>query len=87
MGECIHAHSSVVIDSEGSTFRAETWGERRPDGTWWGWIEFTPREGGEVLITDQETSQPDRGALAYWATGLEPTYLEGALIRARDLAF
>ena len=36
-----------------------------------------------VLRTDQETSQPNRSALEYWADGLEPIYLEGALARAQ----
>ena len=85
MGEHILAHSVVLVSSEGTTFRADTWGERREDGTWCGWLEFSPREGGDVLVTGQETSQPNRDALAYWATGLEPVYLEGALMRARDV--
>jgi hypothetical protein len=29
-----------------------------------------------------ETTQPNREALAYWASGIEPVYLEGALERA-----
>jgi hypothetical protein len=36
-----------------------------------------------VLVTQQETSQPNRAALEYWADGLEPIYLEGALARAQ----
>jgi hypothetical protein len=86
MGEHIHEHSVVLVSTDGSSYRADTWGERRDDGTWWGWLEFTPREGGDVMVTGQETSQPNRDALAYWATGLEPVYLEGALLRARDVA-
>jgi hypothetical protein len=36
-----------------------------------------------VLSTGQETSQPDLKALEYWAGGLEPIYLAGALERAQ----
>lgn len=86
MGEQILEHSVVVVDAEGKTYRAVTWGERRLDGTWWGWLEFEPREGGPALATGQETTQANRDALAYWATGLEPVYLEGALMRAKELA-
>jgi hypothetical protein len=86
MGEQILEHAVILVDTEGITYRASTWGERREDGTWWGWLEFEPRDGGALLATGQETSQPNRDALAYWATGLEPIYLEGALIRARDLS-
>lgn len=85
MGEQILEHAVILVDTEGVTYRASTWGEQRDDGTWWGWLEFQPRDGGTLLVTGQETSQPNRDALAYWATGLEPIYLEGALIRAREL--
>jgi len=36
-----------------------------------------------VLRTEQETSQPNRAAIEYWADGLEPIYLDGALARAQ----
>jgi hypothetical protein len=36
-----------------------------------------------TLTTDQETSQPNRAAVEYWATGLEAVYFEGAFERAR----
>jgi hypothetical protein len=56
-------------------------GMPRPDGTWAGRISFI--DGDSVRRTDQETSQPNRAALEYWATGLETVYLEGAFQRAR----
>ena len=37
----------------------------------------------KILRTDQGTSQPNRAAIEYWADGLEPIYLEGALARAQ----
>ena len=50
-----------------------------------GWIEFHPLDGeGMFLRTDQETTQPNRTALAYWASGLEPVYFEGAFNRAAE---
>lgn len=85
MAELIHQHSGVVRASDGTTYRSRVYGERRRDGTWSGWIEFVPVDGGSAtaLRTGQETSQPDRKAVAYWAGGLEMVYLEGALARAR----
>jgi len=65
-----------------TVYVAEVWGERRDDGLWHGWIEFVPSDGGPVLSTGQETSQSNLEALTYWATGLEPVYLDGALARA-----
>ena len=84
MTDLIHEHSAVVADERGDNYHAFIFGEERADGTWVGWIEFRPSgAGGASLRTGQETSQPNREALIYWATGLEPTYLEGAFARAR----
>lgn len=63
------------------TYRISVEGQEREDGTWAGRLTF--RDGVDVRITEQETSQPDRGALDSWASGLEPVYLEGAFERAR----
>lgn len=57
-------------------------GVERTDGTWAGWIEFVPFDGVRRLRTGQETSQSNRDALYYWATGLEDVYFDGALSRA-----
>lgn len=83
MAELIQQYTSTVIDSSGRQFQARAVGEPRADGTWSGWFEFHGTSPTEVLRTGQETSQPDRDALVYWASGIEPIYLEGALARAR----
>lgn len=85
MPELIHQHAEQVQDSAGVRYRVLVYGERREDGTWEGWIEFHPvGDAGSVLRTERETSQPDREALNYWASGLEPVYLEGAFARAHE---
>jgi hypothetical protein len=87
MAALIHEHSARVKGPEGTVYRAKIVGEPRRDGTWSGWIEFVPSAGaGQTYRTDQETSQPDRSALDYWAGGLEPIYLDGAFERARRRA-
>jgi len=53
-------------------------------GTWEGWIEFIPVDGGEPVRSPRETTQPNRTDTEYWATGLGGVYLEGALKRALD---
>ena len=84
MAELIHEHATPVRAPEGPVFIARTYGEERTDGTWIGWLEFVPTQPDiPALRTDRETSQPTRHALEYWATGLEPVYLEGAFERAR----
>jgi hypothetical protein len=74
--------STPVRTADGRIWRARVYG--RPLGeVWEGWIEFVAGDGS-VATTARETTQPDRRALAYWASGLEPIYLEGALARALD---
>jgi hypothetical protein len=79
----VHAFSTAVRDADGHPYRAIARGERRDDGTWIGWIDFIPLpSGGVVRSSPRETTQPNLPALRYWALGLEPVYLEGALARA-----
>ena len=83
MGEILQEYTAVVTGADGTTYSVLSYGEERADGTWVGWLEFEPDDPEEVtLMTDQETSQPNRTAVEYWATGLEAVYFEGALERA-----
>ena len=81
MAELIQTYVETVRDPRGVEYVAHVYGEGRDDGTWEGWLEFHSALGA-VRRTTRETTQPDRDALAYWASGLEPIYLEGALARA-----
>lgn len=79
----IREHPTKVIEGD-ATYAVWICGTERSDGTWEGWLEFHPTNVSQpVLRTDQETSQPNQPALKYWADGLEPIYLDGALARAR----
>lgn len=83
MAELILEHSTSVRTPEGQLFAPCVIGEPQNDGTWVGWIEFVPADRSRLrLRTERETTQPNRKALEYWATGLEPVYLEGAFERA-----
>ena len=68
---------------DGATYVARVCGRPRADGTWEGWLEFVAIGAAIVLRTEQETTQSNRQGVAYWASGLEPSYLEGAFARAR----
>jgi hypothetical protein len=84
MAELIHRRAEPVVTSRGVVYQALVYGDERTDGTWEGWLEFHPLEGGHhVLRTERETSQPNKAALVYWSSGLEAVYIEGALARAR----
>ena len=80
----LQEYSTVLVGSDGTTYRVSSYGDERRDRTWIGWIEFHPTDLRKpALKTDQETSQPNLMDLEYWATGLEPVYFEGAFGRAR----
>lgn len=82
--QIVYTHPHEVRSRDGSVYRVYVLGAQRADGTWSGWIEFVSPAGTRRVRTSQETSQPNRDALAYWASGLEDVYYEGALSRARE---
>jgi hypothetical protein len=82
MAEMIQQYVEKIAAPGGAIFDVFAYGEMRPDGNWEGWIEFHSADG-KVLRTARETTQPNRESLAYWASGLEPLYFEGAFARAR----
>jgi len=79
----IEQYKSTISDDAGVSYTVEACGEATTNGLWEGWLEFYPL-GSDLpaLRTDRETTQPNRQALEYWATGLEPIYFEGAFTRA-----
>jgi hypothetical protein len=84
MAELLQEYTALVTAPDGTTYNVRSYGEERDDGTWTGWIEFEPEDPEEpTMATDQETSQPNRTAIDYWATGLEAVYFEGAFARSR----
>jgi hypothetical protein len=86
MAELIQQYKEP-IEKGGVKYLVRAYGEPRSASLWSGWLEFHPVEDTlPVLRTGQETSQPDRGALAYWASGLEELYFDGAFQRARKVA-
>jgi len=83
MAELLQEYTTVVVSPDETTYTVRSYGEERADGTWIGWLEFEPDDSTKpTLLTDQETSQPNRVTVEYWATGLEPVYFEGAFNRA-----
>lgn len=73
---------AATIDGGTSSYKVRAIAVPRDDGMWEGVLEFMPVTGGSTLRGERETSQPNRDAVAYWASGLEPVYLAGALERA-----
>ena len=84
MEELLQEYRARVTADDGTIYVVRAYGQERSDGTWAGWLEFQPTDGEKpTLRTDQETSQPSRVTVQYWASGLEPIYFEGALARAQ----
>jgi hypothetical protein len=82
VAEVLVEFPETIADENGRRFLARACGTES-NGMWEGWIEFEPTDGGATLRTARETTQPNRNDVRYWATGLTPVYLEGALHRAQ----
>jgi ATP-dependent Clp protease ATP-binding subunit ClpA len=80
--ELIRKYPNVVLETDGRVFACASYGRQRADGRCEGRIVFFPLHGGPAVATDRETTQPRRASLEYWADGLSPTFLQGALARA-----
>ena len=86
MAELLQEYLTSVTGPDDTVYAVRSYGAKRTDGTWAGWLEFHPTDLSKpTLRTDQETSQPNRTAIEYWATGLEPVYFEGAFERAQSV--
>jgi hypothetical protein len=79
-----HQYSAPLVLPDGTAYVARVYGRQQPRGLWEAWFVFFPLSGDEPLATDRETTQSKRADIAYWATGISPTYLEGALARALE---
>ena len=83
MAELVHEREIALKGPDGTTYdRALVYAEPNGRTTWAGFIEFVPAKGDRTVRTPHETTQSNIEGVAYWGTGLEPVYLEGALSRA-----
>jgi len=85
VAETLVSFDTPIRGRDGTMYEARACGGPMDDyGRWQGWIEFVPIDGGRPVRSPRETTQPNRIDTEYWATGLTPVYLEGALKRALD---
>ena len=80
MAETLVRFTEAITGRDGRQYVASARGIRGSDGLWHGWIAFS--DGTTSMRTTQESEQPNRDDLMYWAQGLTYVYLEGALERA-----
>src|SRR5919202_3822224 len=78
-------YSQVLVTPAHEEYVVRVYAATHAEGRWDGWFVFFPLRGGRELATDRETTQSSLAAVAYWASGISTTYLEGALERARAL--
>ena len=81
MARTLVQFDAPVIDASGERYTAKACGREREDRLWEAWIEFENERDGNVVRSVRETTQPNLTDLNYWATGLTPVYLDGALAR------
>ena len=82
MAEVLVEYSDVVITAGTHRYTARACGAPVASGQWQGWLEFIDVDSGEAVRSPRETTQPNKTDTVYWATGLTPVYLDGALNRA-----
>jgi hypothetical protein len=81
--EYVHQYRTQIVRSDGTRYVARVYTDREPAGNVWeAWLVFFPVAGGAPVASDRETTQSKREDVDYWASGIEPIYLEGALARA-----
>jgi hypothetical protein len=83
MAITLWSFETPVVSQAGEAYSARACGRQREDHLWEGWIEFEG-PGGDMLRSGRETTQPNLTDLEYWAQGLTPVYLEGALRRTLE---
>jgi hypothetical protein len=85
MAEVLVEYDTVIVAEDGSRWVAQACGRPGRGSIWEGWIEFVPLDPERHPERGpRESTQPNHDDLVYWATGLTPTYLKGALTRALE---
>jgi hypothetical protein len=80
----VRQYAWILKGPTGERHVARAYMALQPGGLWEAWLVFFSLTTGSALATDRETTQSTREHVLYWATGLGPTYLQGALERALD---
>jgi len=82
ISEIIAHLDHTVTDQSGRSYYVNVAGEHTSEGHWDAWLEFLPLDDSDPLLTDTETVQPTRSAVAHWAETLGEAYVQGAFERA-----
>lgn len=80
----IHEYT-FLLEGSRDDYRVVLYGVPKGDGLWAGFFVFIPEQGERLLRTGVETEQSTPEDLLYWAGGVTPAYLDGALARATEI--
>lgn len=82
MSEVLIEYDTVLTADDSGRWAARACGRPGSGTIWEAWLEFIPLDAGaRPQRSRRESTQPSRESLIYWATGLTPVYLKGALER------
>jgi hypothetical protein len=81
--ELIGEYRKLFDSGDGGLYLVRIYAARQPRGSWEAWFVFVPTSGGQLLVTDRETTQRNPAELISWANGISRVYLDGAYGRAR----
>jgi hypothetical protein len=82
--ELVHERDIAITDDSGRLYDGlRVYAVSQTGGTWAGILEFLPADGSDPIRSARETTQSSPDGIAYWATGLQPIYFDGALERAQ----
>ena len=79
MSEIVSHLDYTVTDQSGRSYYVNVAGEHSSEGQWEAWLEFLPVDDTDPLLTDTETVQPTRSAVAHWAETLGEAYVPGGI--------
>ena len=82
MNDLINSYQDALRGPEGRPYAASAHALQRVDGVWEAWLEFRGLGRDVTLRTGRESERADRRAIVQWAASLQPSYLDGALLRA-----
>lgn len=82
MAEVLIEYPDVIAGDDGREYLARACAAQATENSWHVWIEFESTDRESVVRSPRESTQPNRSDAQYWATGITPVYLEGALRRA-----
>jgi hypothetical protein len=83
MDQLLQQFEAPIVDRNGDLHTVYLYGRARPGDTWQGWLVFERQRDRQRFTSPVETTQTNREAVLYWATGLTDAYFDGALERAQ----